>query len=81
MEPMIPDGAVVTIDKQPDLENGQIGVFLINGDEGIVKKFYREDKFIRLVSINPAFKDIIILEEDKEEFIIVGKVIKVTYLL
>lgn len=77
MEPMIPDGAIVTINKQPNLENGEIGVFIINGDNGFVKKFYLEDKFIRLASLNPNYKDKIILLD--EEIHIVGKVIKVSY--
>ena len=77
MEPMIPDKATVTINIQQDLDNGQIGVFVINGDEGIVKKFYREDKFIRLVSLNSEYNDLIILPG--EEFVIAGKVIRVSY--
>lgn len=79
MEPMIPDKATVTINIQQDLENGQIGVFVINGDEGIVKKFYREDGYIRLVSINSAHKDIIILQN--KEFYIAGRVVNVSYSL
>ena len=79
MEPMIPNGAIVTINEQPDLDNGEIGVFIIDEEEGFVKKFYREDKFIRLVSLNPEYKDRIILPN--EEFRIAGKVIKVTYTL
>lgn len=77
MEPMIPDGATVTINKQPNLENGEIGVFIIDGEEGFVKKFYLEDKFIRLASLNPNYKDRIILLN--EEIYVVGKVIKVSY--
>lgn len=79
MEPMIPQNATITINKQQDLDNGQIGVFVINGDEGIVKKFYREDEFIRLVSLNPSYKDIIILPE--KEFYIAGRVVNVSYSL
>ncbi len=79
MEPMIPNGAVLTINEQSNLENGEIGVFIIDDKEGFVKKFYREDKFIRLVSLNPNYNDIIILPN--EHFKIVGKVIKVSYTL
>ncbi len=79
MEPMIPNGAVLTINEQSSLENGEIGVFIIDDKEGFVKKFYREDKFIRLVSLNPNYNDIIILPN--EHFKIVGKVIKVSYTL
>lgn len=79
MEPMIPEGATITINIQPDLENGQIGVFILNGDEGIVKKFYREEGFIRLVSLNPAFKDKIVLST--QEFHIAGRVVNVSYSL
>lgn len=77
MEPMIPNGATITVNKQGNLENGEIGVFIINGDNGFVKKFYLEEKFIRLSSFNPNYKDKIILPN--EEIHVVGKVIKVSY--
>ena len=56
MEPNICDGDTVIIKEQPDAENGETVVVLINGDEATCKKIYKyEDGSIRLVPNNPAF--------------------------
>lgn len=72
MESLYHDGDVITYRKQPTLENGEIGVFVLNG--GItMKKFKWSDNGIRLQSLNNNYKDIIVTETD--EFNILGKVI------
>ncbi|CUX74021.1 LexA repressor [Clostridium sp. C105KSO14] len=56
MEPNICDGDTVIVKEQPDAENGETVVVLINGDEATCKKIYKyEDGSIRLVPNNPAF--------------------------
>lgn len=77
MEQRIPEGAlveVIPLEKLGhELHNKDIGVFITNGDEGIVKQFFKEDDFYRLVSFNPAYRDIII-PFTRDDFRIVGKV-------
>lgn len=54
MEPTIPDGAVVLIRVQPDVENGEIAAVLVNGDEeATLKRIRKEGDSIWLVPDNP----------------------------
>lgn len=55
MEPRFAEGDVVIVRKQETVENGEIAVVLINGDDATVKKFYRTDNGIKLVSTNPKY--------------------------
>ena len=40
MQPTIPDDTIVFVRKQPELQNGQIGIFMID-DGALCKRFYR----------------------------------------
>ena len=71
MEPMFKDGDVIEYHPQPDLENGEIGVFAVNG--GVTMKKFRKNDDIRLESLNKKYEDIVIQETD--DFSILGKVI------
>ena len=73
MESRIPEGCLVKVLPHTQIRNGDIGVFLINHDEGVVKQFYEEEGFIRLVSFNRDYRDIIIMPT-REDFRIIGKV-------
>ena len=55
MEPKISEGDVVIVRKQSTVENGELAVVLVNGDDATVKKFYRSNNGIKLVSTNPKF--------------------------
>ncbi|AJW76948.1 repressor [Marinitoga sp. 1197] len=75
MEPAYNNGDYALIRKQTSLDNGDIGVFIINGNDGIIKKFYQFDNSIHLVSLNTKYEPIVIPKEEWDEFIIVGKVV------
>ena len=54
MEPTIPNGAIVILRAQPDVENGEIAAVLVNGDEeATLKRIRKEDGFVWLVPDNP----------------------------
>ncbi|MGF0471190.1 LexA family protein [Lysinibacillus fusiformis] len=54
MEPTIPNGAIVLLRAQPEVENGEIAAVLVNGDEEATLKRIRKDNgFIWLVPDNP----------------------------
>lgn len=74
MEPNIADGSIVLIKSCETLEDGEIGAFFYNGDV-YCKKLAHKDKKAFLVSLNPEYKDIPILEEDILH--VYGKVIAV----
>jgi len=66
------DGDIVVIRKQPDAENGETVVALLDNDEVTLKKIYREKNGFRLQPANPDIKPIF-----TKELIIQGKVIAV----
>lgn len=55
MEPKISDGDVVIVRKQPDVENGEIAIVLVNGDEATIKKVQKFDGGINLIPSNPNY--------------------------
>lgn len=52
MEPQMSEGDVVIVRKQEDLDSGQIGIVLVNGDEATVKKVIKKENGIMLVPFN-----------------------------
>jgi len=63
------DGDAVVVRKQDTVENGEVIVALINGNEATLKKIYRERGRFRLQPANPRLKPIFV-----RELIIQGKV-------
>lgn len=56
MDPIMSAGDVVIVRKQSDVDNGQIGIILINGDEATVKKVIKKENGIMLVANNPMYE-------------------------
>ena len=54
MSPAIQDGDLVIIRQQNDVENGDIAVVRINGDEATLKKVQKSTDGITLIAYNPA---------------------------
>lgn len=55
MEPRIQDGDVVIVRKQPDADDGDLVIVLINGKEGMCKRLKKMSTGIMLLSNNPAY--------------------------
>lgn len=55
MEPRITEGDVVIVRKQEIVENGELAVVLVNGNDATVKKFYMNENGVTLISTNPAY--------------------------
>ncbi|HDX7831692.1 TPA: helix-turn-helix transcriptional regulator [Staphylococcus aureus] len=72
MEPLFKNGQIIFVEKSHTIKDGQIGVFIINGD-AYVKKVYVEDNRLTLVSLNKKYKDLHFY--DNESVRLVGKVI------
>ncbi|CCG16631.1 putative phage repressor protein [Staphylococcus aureus subsp. aureus HO 5096 0412] len=72
MDPLFKNGQIIFIEKSHTIKDGQIGVFIINGD-AYVKKVYVEDNRLTLVSLNKKYKDLYFY--DNESVRLVGKVI------
>lgn len=72
MEPMFEDKEIIFVEKTQDINSGQIGIFIIDG-ESYVKKVFIEEKRIRLVSLNSKYEDLYFYNNESIELI--GKVI------
>ncbi len=71
-----PDGCLLLVQKQPELENSQIGVIRVNGDDATVKRFKQEGDLVILepMSSNPEHQ-VQIYNPKKTKVEIIGKVI------
>lgn len=72
MEPLFEDKEIIYIEKTNEINNGQIGVFIIEGEAYVKKVFVEEDR-IRLVSLNKKYEDMYFYDNQGIE--VVGKVI------
>ena len=55
MEPILCEGDLVLVRKQPSVDNGSMAVVLVGGEEGLVKKIFYGPDWIELHSLNPAY--------------------------
>ena len=72
MEPLLHNGDLVFVQKTETLSAGEIGVFLLNG-ESLCKKLETREGETYLVSCNPAYAPIHVLDSD--DLKLVGRVI------
>lgn len=77
MYPKIENGDIVQVHKQDSVDNGQIAVVLIDGDEGLVKKVFVYKDYIELISINPEYPPKRFEKEEMNRVKIVGLVRKI----
>ncbi len=70
------DGDIVLVQQQNTLENGEIGVILVNGDDATVKKFRNENGIIILEPMSTNSEHHVQIYNPKEiEIRILGKVV------
>ena len=72
MGPLLSDGDPVFVEKTSELGKGQIGIFLLNG-ESLCKQLGEVEGNRALISVNPAYPPIPVLETD--DLRLVGRVI------
>jgi len=75
MEGIYEDGYVL-VRRQDEIENGEIAVVIVNGDEATVKKFYKTDNQVTLIprSTNPIHQPIVI-DLKNTQLKVIGKVV------
>ena len=64
MEPKFFDGDTVIVRKQETAENGDVVIALVNGDEGVCKRFKQYNGGVALVSDNPSYEPKYFSEEE-----------------
>lgn len=72
MEPTLSDGELIFVHRQPEIEDGEIGVFLLDGN-AFVKELSVQDGGMFLCSHNKSYAPIPVREYD--EFRVYGKVV------
>ncbi|HGH0879486.1 TPA: S24 family peptidase [Staphylococcus pseudintermedius] len=72
MEPMFEDKEIIFIDKTKQINSGQIGIFVIDG-ETYLKKVFINEEGIRLVSLNSKYPDLHF--DSSHDIKVAGKVI------
>ncbi|ARK23605.1 XRE family transcriptional regulator [Sporosarcina sp. P37] len=75
MQPTIPNGAMVMIREQPEVEYGEIAAVLVNGNEEVtLKRIKKQGGVIFLMPDNPAHEPILVDEDNPIK--IIGKAVK-----
>lgn len=72
MEPELHDGNSVWVHRQQTLDDGEIGLFMLN-EKAFVKKLSADKDGIRLLSLNPAYPPMCI--DDGDTLRVLGKVV------
>ena len=75
----IHDGDVVYIRQQPDVENNEIAAVIIDEESVTLKRVYRNDGYLVLLSENPSFAPIVINGDHTAR--IIGKAVGFTSVL
>lgn len=78
MSPLIDDGSEILIKKQDSVDNGQIGVVLIDSEDAVVKKINYGKNWVELVSINPYYPPRRFENQDVLRVRVVGLVKKIS---
>ena len=78
MLPRFCPGDVVIVRKQSDITNGDIAVVLVNGSDATVKKVFKKENNLMLVSLNTAYEPIIFSNDDVLNLpvTVIGKVVE-----
>ncbi len=72
MQPILYEDDIIIVHRQNDVENGQVGIILIDNEEATVKKIIKHEDYIELVAFNSYYPP---KRLDKNaKFQIVGKV-------
>ncbi|REI11760.1 LexA family transcriptional regulator [Staphylococcus felis] len=72
MEPLFEDKEIIFVDKTKQINSGQIGIFVIDG-EAYLKKVFINEEGIRLVSLNSKYPDLFF--DKNNDIKVAGKVI------
>ena len=76
MQPKLDDGDLVLVHKQTSVDSGDVGVFVVDDEEGFVKKVIYDRNYIELISFNPYYPPRVFEGQDVEQVYVVGKVIQ-----
>lgn len=76
MSPYIDDGDLILVKKQNFADDGQIAVLFLDGGELMIKKVVFEGDFVRFISFNPYYPEVMLKISELNRVTFVGKVIE-----
>ena len=78
MEPTIHHGSIVIVRQQDDVENGDIAIVIVNGEDATCKKIEKFENGIMLVPMNKSYEEKFYTNEEIEKLPvrIIGKVVE-----
>lgn len=78
MEPKLLEGDVLIIRMQPDVDDGDIAVVMVNGDDATVKRIKKSREGVMLIPFNPDFEPMFYSNREIEEkpVRVIGRVIE-----
>lgn len=81
MTPDIRDGDILIVREQSDVDDGDIVVATVNGEEGCVKKLKKYPDALALISLNPLYEPMIFSGEQVNNMpvTVLGKVVQVRH--
>lgn len=74
MEPYIMEGDYVLVHVQPTAENGELVVAMLDGEEGTVKKYQRNESGVMLIPFNSKCPTVFVPKDRLDDFLIYGVV-------
>ncbi|MBE7010852.1 MAG: LexA family transcriptional regulator [Ruminococcaceae bacterium] len=75
MAPQLCEGDRLLIQKQKRLQEGDIGVFLLDGNDGLIRR-YQKRKNTELFAFNPYYPVVNFSQEDLSRLQVIGRVIE-----
>ena len=78
MQPRIWEDDIVIVKQQNDVENGDIAIVLVNGDDATCKKIKKRDDGIMLISNNPEYEPMFFTNQQVQDLpvTIIGRVVE-----
>ncbi len=78
MEPKFSEGDTVIVRKQDDIENGEVGVVIINGSDATIKRVFKHNDGLSLVATNTAYSPMFFTKDEilSLPVSIIGKVVE-----
>lgn len=78
MKPIFIEGDTIIVRKQTVVDNGDIAIVLVNGDEYIVKKLYKKNNGITLIPSNNKYEPMFFSKDEVNNLpvTVIGKVVE-----
>lgn len=76
MSPGINEGELALVHKQSDVQSGEIGIAIVDGDQGTIKRIIKKRDKLILQPFNPAYPPLVFTGEEMEQVRIVGRVVE-----